>query len=75
MTKDMQILLDYCKDTIQDFEERVSRAIDKIAYWRCSLEYADPDLCDEIADAIADCAADYGIDADNIDIEDVIWAF
>lgn len=74
MTKDMQILLDYCKDTIQDFEERASMAIDKIAYWRCSLEYADPDLCDEIADAIADCAEDYGIDAENITEEDVIWA-
>jgi hypothetical protein len=74
MTKDMQILLDYCKDTIQDFEERVSMAIDKIAYWRCSLEYADPDLYDEIADAIADCAEDYGIDSDNITEEDVIWA-
>lgn len=70
----MQILLDYCKDTINDFEERASRAIDKIAYWRCSLEYADPDLCDEIADAIADCAEDYGIDSDNITEEDVIWA-
>lgn len=74
MTKDMQILLDYCKDTIQDFEERVSRAIDKIGCWRCSLEYADPALCDEIADAIADCAEDYGIDSDNITEEDVIWA-
>ena len=74
MTKDMQILLDYCKDTIQDFEERVSTAIDKIAYWRCPLEYAAPDLYDEIADAIADCASDYEIDADNIDVEDVIWA-
>lgn len=74
MTKDMQILLDYCKDTIQDFEERVSMAIDKIAYWRCSLEHADPDLYDEIADAITDCAADYGIDSDNITEEDVIWA-
>ena len=74
MTKDLKIVVDYCNENIVDFEERVRMALDKIAFWKCSLQYADANLCDEIADAIAECAEDYGIDADNILEEDVIWA-
>lgn len=74
MTKDLKIVVDYCNENIVDFEERVKMALDKIAFWKCSLQYADASLYEEIADAITECAEDYGVDSDNIIEEDVIWA-
>lgn len=74
MTKDMKIVVDYCAENISEWNTRVSMALTKIDHWRCSLQQADISLYNEILDAITDCASDYEIDADNIDVEDVIWA-
>lgn len=74
MTKDMKIVVDYCVGNIWEFEERAQMALDKIDHWGCSLQQADSALYDDIVDAITDCAIDYEIDADSIDIEDVIFA-
>ena len=52
----------------------ISMALTKIDHWRCPLQQADISLYNEILDAITDCASDYEIDADSIDVEDVIWA-
>lgn len=74
MTKDMKIVVDYCNENIWEFEERVQMALDKIDHWRCPLQQADSSLYNDILDAITDCATDYEIDADSINIEDVIFA-
>lgn len=74
MTKDLQIVVDYCNENILDFEERVQMALDKIDHWRCPLQQADYSLYNDIIDAIADCVTDYEINEDNFDIEDVIFA-
>lgn len=74
MTKDLKIVVDYCNENIWEFEERVQLALDKIDHWRCPLQQADYSLWQDIMDAITDCVADYDIDADKIDIEDVIFA-
>jgi hypothetical protein len=74
MTKDMKIVVDYCVENIWEFEERVQMALDKIDHWRCPLQQADYSLYNDIMDAITDCAIDYDIDADSIDVEDVIFA-
>lgn len=70
----MKIVVDYCTENVWEWETRVSMALAKIDHWRCSLQQADSSLYNDILDAIADCATDYEIDADNIDVEDVIWA-
>ena len=74
MTKDLRIVVDYCNENIWEWETRVQRALDKIDHWRCPLQQADASLYDDIVDAITDCVTDYDIDADSIDIEDVIFA-
>lgn len=74
MTKDLKIVADYCAENILGWEERVQIALMIIDRWRCSLEQADSALYNDIVDAIDECAEDYEIDAENIDIEDVIWA-
>lgn len=74
MTKDMRIVVDYCNENIRDWETRVRMALDKIDHWRCPLQQADCSLYNDIMDAITDCVTDYEIDADSIDVEDVIWA-
>lgn len=74
MTKDMKIVVDFCYENICDFEERVKMALDKIYYWRYPLTLVDMSLYGDIADAIAECAEEYDIDAESIDIEEVIRA-
>lgn len=72
--KDLKLVVEYCKANIWEWETRVSLALDKIDMWRAPLQQVDGTLYDEIVDAISDCEADYDIDGDNIDVEDVIWA-
>lgn len=74
MTKDLQIVVDYCNENIWNFEERVSMALDKIYYWRYPLHLADSSLFEDIVDAIEECVTDYEIDPENVDPEDVIRA-
>jgi hypothetical protein len=73
LERDLQIVVDYCKENIWEWETRVSLALDKIDMWRAPLEQVDRALYNEIEEAISDCAMDYDIDYDNICAEDVIW--
>jgi hypothetical protein len=75
MTKDqLSSLADYCKENITDYEVRVGLAIDKIAYWRASLEYVDNSLCTEMQDACEEWCKENEIDLDeDFDVEDLIW--
>jgi hypothetical protein len=51
----------------------VCLALEKIDMWRAPLQQVDSSLYNDIMDAIEDCEADYDIDGDSIDIEEVIW--
>lgn len=73
MSKTLQTIADYCLENIWNFEERVQIALAKIDHWRCPLSQADESLYDDIQNAIADCAADYEIDVEEIDPERIIW--
>ncbi len=75
MTKDqLNSIADYCKENITDYEVRVGLAIDKIAYWRASLEYVDNSLCAEMQDACEEWCEENEIDLDeDFDVEDLIW--
>ena len=73
MSKTLQIIADYCLENIWNFEERVQMALTKIDHWRCPLSQADGTLYNDIQNAIADCGADYEIDVEEIDPEDLIW--
>ena len=72
--KDLAIVVEYCRQNIWEWETRVSLALDKIGMWRAPLEQVDGTLFDDIVDAISECEFDYGLDRDNIAVEDVIWA-
>ena len=71
---DLAVVVEYCKQNIWEWETRVSLALDKIDMWRAPLQQVDRTLHDEIVDAISDCELDFGVDGDNIAVEDVIWA-
>lgn len=73
MTKEMKLIAEYCKENVWEFEERVQIALGKIDHWRCPLEQADISLYNDIQDAVCDCATDYEIDVEDIDIESIIW--
>ena len=73
MTKTMQLIVDYCATNIWEWEDRVQLALAKIDRWRCPLSQADNSLYNDILSAIEDCATDYEIDVDDIDVEEIIW--
>lgn len=73
MTKTMQLIVDYCASNILEWEERVAIALAKIDRWRCPLQQADTSLYNDILNAIEDCATDYEVDVDDIDVEEIIW--
>lgn len=74
MTKIMRLVVDYCNENVYEYEERVQMALDKIDHYRAPLSQVDSALYNEIQDAICDCALDYEFDADDVDVEEVIWA-
>ena len=71
--KDLAIVVEYCKNNIWEWETRVCLALEKIDKWRAPLQQVDSSLYDDIMNAIEDCEADYEIDGDSIDAEEVIW--
>ena len=75
MTRDnaLKIILDYCKDYIEDWDARSSIAFTHMGNWRCPLYHADASLFDDILNAIEDCANDYEFDADEYDPDEIIW--
>lgn len=73
ISKEMALVIEFCKENIWEWETRVSLALDKIDMWRAPLQQVDGSLYDEIFDAIEECAEDNEFDADSIDPEEVIW--
>lgn len=73
MTKIQQLISEYCANNIFEWEDRVQLALAKIEHWRCPLSQADQSLYNDILNAIEDCATDYEIDVDDIDVEEIIW--
>jgi hypothetical protein len=77
MTRTERILRDvagYCKCNVWEFDERLHLAMQKMSYLREPLQQVDLSLYNDIQDAIDDYAGDNEIDADCIDVEEVIWA-
>lgn len=73
MTKTQQLISEYCANNIFEWKDRVRLALAKIDHWRCPLSQADTSLYNDILNAIEDCATDYEIDVDDIDVEEIIW--
>lgn len=76
MTRAERILKDvagYCKSNVWEFEERLQLALRKMDYLRAPLQHVDISLYNDIQDAIDDYAGDNELDADCIDVEELIW--
>jgi hypothetical protein len=76
MTRAERILKDvagYCKSNVWEFEERLQLALRKMDYLRAPLQCVDVSLYNDIQDAIDDYAGDNELDADCIDVEELIW--
>lgn len=76
MTRAERILKDvagYCKGNVWEFEERLQLALRKMDYLRAPLQHVDISLYNDIQDAIDDYAGDNELDADCIDVEELIW--
>ncbi len=59
----------YCVDNIDDFSNRFSLMLNVIDKNRCSMQYADRRLYDEMLDCAEDYCQDYNLDFDDFDIE------
>lgn len=64
----------YCREHIEDYDEKVSMAWGYIYRMRCPLWMAFPILYDEMLEVLSDYCEDNEIDIDEIDIEEIIGA-
>lgn len=71
--RDMQIVVDYCRENIEDFESKVQTALRRIDHDRAPLSMVYREFANEIEDAIDDCANDYDVWSDDLSAEDVIF--
>ena len=64
-----------CKENIEGWDERTSRALGAIDRNRCSLLQADARLADQISDQMQEYCWDEGIDYDDLDFvpEDILF--
>ena len=64
-------LAEYCRENIEDYDEKVSYALGQIDKWRAPLHMVDNSLFMEISDAIDDWCDenDYDVDEVGADIE------
>lgn len=62
----------YCAKNVWEYEERLGMALSKMDYFRMPLKIADVGLYNDIADAVDDYCNDYGLNADEVDIEEMI---
>ena len=59
--------------SVADFEERRDIALSCIDSARCALRYADCELYDAMRDALCEWCADNGFNADDYDVEHLIY--
>lgn len=62
----------YCAGNVWEYEERFEMALNKMDYFRMPLKMADIGLYNDIADAVDDYCSDFGLDADEVDIEEMV---
>lgn len=62
----------YCVNNIDDFSDRFSLMLNVIDRDRCSMQYADSRLYDEMLDCAEDYCQDYNLEFDNFDVEDEV---
>lgn len=67
-------LLEYCQDSVEDFDIRLSGALVIISRDRCALQRADTILYSEIESAVTDWCTDNDTDPYEIDIEELIYS-
>lgn len=70
---DLKEIAAYVSENVEGYDERLSYALTIMDHSRCPLNHADPRLFNEIWGAIDDYCIDNDLDADEIDIEDIIF--
>ncbi len=74
MTKEMiNEIGNYLRETVEDFDFRVSLAFKTMDKMRCSFDYADCNLHNECYDKIEEWYEENGIEAEYIDVEEIIF--
>jgi hypothetical protein len=66
-----ELLQEYLKSMIWDYELRAELAMNKMNRMRCSLEYADPDLYEEMYDIVEEWCDDNGV-TNNFEMEELL---
>ena len=66
-----ELLQEYLKSVIWDFELRAELAMNKMNRMHCSLEYADPELYEEMIGFVAEWCEDYDV-TNNFEMEDLL---
>lgn len=70
---DLKEIAAYVSENVEGYDERLSYALTIMDHSRCPLNHADSRLFNEIRGAIDDYCIDNYRDADEIDIEDIIF--
>lgn len=66
-----ELLQEYLKSMIWDYELRAELAMNKMNRMRCSLEYADPDLYEEMYDIVEEWCEENGV-TNNFEMEELL---
>lgn len=66
-----EYLQEYLKSVIWDFELRAELALNNMNRMRCSLEYADPNLYEEMYSIVEEWCDDNGV-TNNFDMEQLL---
>lgn len=67
-----ELLQEYLKSMIWDFGLRAELALNNMYRMRCSLEYADPELYEEMYDIVEEWCEDNEVE-NNFDLEELLW--
>ena len=66
-----EYLQEYLKSVIWDFELRAELALNNMNRMRCSLEYADPNLYEEMYNIVEEWCDENGV-TNNFDMEELL---
>lgn len=66
-------LADYCRENIEDYDERVDRALTLIDKWRAPLYQVDSSLYNAMMDMIDEWGEENEVDVEEVDIEELIF--
>lgn len=62
----------YVRNNVDDYEERLQLALNRMDRMRCPLRFADQELYDDISNAIDDWCWDNEVNNEDWDYEDLI---